>query len=142
MSDDRNNQDGSSEWSDGGSEWETVDGGRQAPGEVDGPAGGSATASMVLGIISLVMIAFCCCYGISSYLGVILAIVALVLGMKEIKAIEAGESSAAGMGQARAGKIMGIIGLVMHLLTILTWIALFVFGMASSIAQQSTRGGI
>lgn len=81
------------------------------------PASASTQAivSLVLGILGI----FCC--------GV-LAPVAWYIGSQELKAIQTGASPAAGASLAKAGMIMGIVGSVLLVLTIL-WI-FFMGGMA------------
>jgi uncharacterized membrane protein YjgN (DUF898 family) len=73
------------------------------------------TIILVLGILGVV-----CCG--------LLAPVAWVMGSSELKAIQAGSSPASGEGLAKAGKILGIIGTVLLVLTVL-WI-FFAGGMA------------
>lgn len=64
-------------WNKGESEWETVNedgsGGPPAPYQPDGPAGGRATAALILGIIGLAFVVFngCCC-GVGSVIGIVL----------------------------------------------------------------------
>lgn len=70
---------------------------------------GKATASLVLGIISLVFIFF----GIYAFIGFILAVIGLILGI-QVKKTDPGN------GHAKAGVILCIIGLA---LTALTFIA-------------------
>ncbi len=68
------------------------------------PSSGKATASLVCGIISLGLAWF----GYSAIAGFILAIIALVFGNKERKL------PIANAGAAKAGFIMGIIGIVIN----------------------------
>ena len=85
--------------------------GRHAPWAT-GPQlpSGTSTAAMVLGIIGLVLVLTC--YG--SLLAVFVAPVALGLGISARRKVAAGLQG--GSGQANAGFIMGIIGLVLSLL--------------------------
>lgn len=76
------------------------------------PSNGKSVASMVVGIIGLV--ATCTCWG--SFLGIILAPVALGLGLSARRACDRGE--AGGRGQAVAGFVMGIIGTVLSALIV------------------------
>jgi len=75
------------------------------------PTSGRATTSLVLGIIG-----FLCCQLCAPF--------AWYIGSQELKAIKAGQSSAAGQGTAMAGMILGIIGTVLMVLGIL-WILFF-----------------
>lgn len=86
------------------------------------PISGAAPASsnrptiiLVLGILGVV-----CCG--------LLAPVAWIMGSSELKAIRAGSASAAGEGLAKAGMILGIIGSVLLILSLM-WI-FFAGGMA------------
>lgn len=77
-------------------------------------ASGRSITSMILGILGLT-----CCG--------IMAPVAWILGSTELKDIGAGLSSPAGKGYATAGKILGIIGTIMIILSMLLAILWFVF---------------
>jgi len=67
----------------------------------------NATASLVLGILS---IPTCFCYGL---LGLILGIIAIILGNKAKKLDAANPGEYRGVGNAKAGVITGIIGTVL-----------------------------
>ena len=69
----------------------------------------NSTASLVLGILSVVT---CCCYGI---IGLPLGIIALVLGNKAMKLYYQQPENYTGEGNAKAGKILGIIGIILNL---------------------------
>lgn len=71
---------------------------------------GTSTASMVLGIIGLVLTMTC--YG--SLLGIFVAPVAMGLGISARRKVAAGLQG--GSGQANAGFVMGIVGTVLSLL--------------------------
>lgn len=73
------------------------------------------TIALILGILGII-----CCG--------LLAPVAWYIGSQELKSIAAGTAPAAGEGLAKAGMILGIIGTVLLLLTML-WI-FFAGGMA------------
>ncbi len=77
----------------------------------------SATTAMVLGIISLVGIAFC------GGLTLVLSPAAWVVGAKAVRQIDASPGQFAGRERAQAGKIMGIIGSVLLVLGIVAIIA-------------------
>jgi len=72
---------------------------------------GSATAALTLGIISLVG-GGCCC----SLIGLVCGILGIVFGNRGLADIEAGLADPASAGRARAGKICGIIGLILSIL--------------------------
>ncbi len=78
----------------------------------------NSTASLVLGILS---IPTCLCYGV---LGLILGIIAIVLGKNAQKKYNENPDSYTGEGNAKAGIITGIIGIVLNLvyLGFIIWI--------------------
>lgn len=87
----------------------------------------NATASLVLGILS---IPTCFCYGL---LGLILGIIAVVLGKKAKKVYAENPEMYTGIGNAKAGYITGIIGIILgalyvvfiiFLITTIGWAAL------------------
>jgi hypothetical protein len=69
-----------------------------------------AVAALILGIISVLM--FC-------FFGFITGPIAIFLGMKELKAIDAGQSSPAQRGYAKMGVILGSIGTIISVLVYL-----------------------
>ncbi|MEZ5330512.1 MAG: DUF4190 domain-containing protein [Thermoanaerobaculia bacterium] len=95
------------------------------PAPPSGGSSGRATTSLILGILGVV-----CCG--------LLAPVAWYLGSQELQAIAAGQSPAAGEGVAKAGKILGIIGSVLLILS-LVWI-FFAGGMA--VLQSFSNSGL
>ncbi|GED84454.1 DUF4190 domain-containing protein [Streptomyces sp. 6-11-2] len=80
------------------------------PGMPMPPQNGMGTAAMVLGILSCTMFCF---YGI---FGVVLGVLAVIFGIKGRRKAERGEAN--NHGQAQAGLITGIIGIVLGLATI------------------------
>jgi len=83
------------------------------------PALPNATASLVLGIISIVL---CWCYGL---IGLILGIIGFVLGNKAVALYKQspGVYSEASYKNASAGKICSLIGLILGALYVLIIIA-------------------
>jgi len=79
----------------------------------------NSTASLVLGIISIV--SFCCC----TVVGVVLGIIGLVLGIKAVELYKQspGVYTESSFKNANAGKICSIIGLALCFLTVLLLIA-------------------
>ncbi|PQJ81764.1 CCC motif membrane protein [Polaribacter glomeratus] len=73
----------------------------------------NATVSLVLGIFSLVT---CICYGV---LGLPLGIAAFVVGNKALKVYNENPENYTSSGNANAGKILGIVGIILNLLFIL-----------------------
>ena len=78
----------------------------------------NATLILVMGILSILG---CCCYGLP---GIIMGIVAIVLGTKATKLYKLAPENYTGFGNVQAGKIMGIIGIVLSIFYIgyLAWI--------------------
>lgn len=73
----------------------------------------NATTSLVLGILSIVT---CLCYGV---IGLPLGIIAVVLGNKALKEYQEAPENFKGEGNAKAGKITGIIGIILNTLYLL-----------------------
>ena len=83
----------------------------------------NATASLVLGILS---IPTCCFYGI----GLVLGIIAIVLGKKAKKLHAEDPDAYTGIGNAKAGVITGTIGVILtslYIIMIIVVIAMFGF---------------
>ncbi len=76
------------------------------------------TTILVLGILSLV-----CC-------GFITGIPAWIMGSSDLKAMAAGEMDPSGEGQTKAGKICGIIGVVLTVVGIVVQVILLATGAA------------
>lgn len=88
-----------------------------------------AVASMVCGIISCVVWV---CYGVP---GLVLGIIALVLGNKGRAAIEANPNAYGGQGMVTAGRVTGIIGIIvsiLYVIAVICWIAFVVNAVHSS----------
>ncbi len=84
------------------------------------PPASGATASLVLGIISIV--GSCCCWGV---VGLICGSLAVVFGNKAMRAINAGQAAPTDRGKAAAGRICGIVGLILSILVIIIAIISF-----------------
>jgi hypothetical protein len=76
----------------------------------------NGTLVLVMGILSIVG---CCCYGLP---GVIFGIVAVILGNKATKLYMEAPENYSGYGNVKAGKIMGIIGIVLSILMVLFYV--------------------
>ena len=90
------------------------------------PGSGKATASMVLGIVSVVF-GICGCYGF--LISLPCGILAVVFGSQWKKAAQLNPALAPELGKANAGLVMGWIGIGISLLFTLGFI---VFGVASN----------
>jgi hypothetical protein len=99
------------------------------PYPVPPPNHGGALASMIVGIVSLVL---ACGYGI----GLLGAPVAWYLGSKSLREIDASQGRLGGRGMAQAGKVMGIIGTV--LLGLL--LVVVVVGISLLVANSESSG--
>jgi hypothetical protein len=76
------------------------------------PAGSSAIAALVLGILSIVMCGPCA------------GLPAAILGWNELQAIKTGSAPLAGRGFAQAGMILGLISLLWLLLGLLFFLGM------------------
>ncbi|KUM91389.1 hypothetical protein AQI88_37185 [Streptomyces cellostaticus] len=75
------------------------------PGMPMAPQNGTGTAAMVLGILS------CCLFCLYGVVSLVLGVIAVILGVKGKRRAERGEAT--NHGQAQAGLITGIIGIVL-----------------------------
>ncbi|RYD18614.1 MAG: DUF4339 domain-containing protein [Verrucomicrobiaceae bacterium] len=97
------------------------------------PSSGKATASMVLGIVGLVF-GLCGCYGIMISLPC--CILAIVFGSQVKKEVLHNPALAADEGKAKAGVIMGWIGIA---ITVVFTVGLMVLGLASGAMSELNR---
>ncbi|MEU6772083.1 DUF4190 domain-containing protein [Streptomyces sp. NPDC046759] len=97
------------------------------PGMPMVPQNGMGIAAMVLGILSLCLF---CMYGVVS---VVLGILAVVFGIKGRRRADRGEAT--NRGQAQAGLIMGIIGIVIGIAVIV----LLAIGITAAVHEGSTH---
>lgn len=80
------------------------------------PATGSRTSARAVWALVLGILGIVCC--------ILTGPVAWYLGAAEVKAVDAGLSSAESRGMALAGMILGIVGTVLLVLTVI-WVLLF-----------------
>jgi hypothetical protein len=83
------------------------------------------TAILVLGILSLVI----SCGGI----GWILGIIAWVMGNSDLREMDAGRMDPSGRGIAQAGKVCGMVSVIMALVGVAIWVLLVVLGVAGAV---------
>ncbi|PID71114.1 MAG: hypothetical protein CSA39_05325 [Flavobacteriales bacterium] len=84
----------------------------------------NATLALVMGILSIVG---CCCYGLP---GLIFGIVAVVVANRDIKLYKENPDLYLNYGNVKAGKIMGIIGIILSVFMIVYVISILAyFGM-------------
>jgi hypothetical protein len=93
------------------------------------PTDGQAIASMIIGIVALVG---ACGYGVT----LLISPVALFLGRSSMKRIDASQGRIGGRGFAQAGFILGIIGTVLLVLTIIAVGVFFTFLISSSSFEE------
>lgn len=105
------------------------------------PASGRSSAAITLGVIGLVsnVVSCCCCLGVIPGL---LSPVAWWMGAAELRAIRGGLASQQGEGNARAGRICGMVGtgiLVLYVGVLAVYVA--VVGLAAA-SQALSKGHI
>jgi len=97
-----------------------------APGMPSGPPAGMkphrGTMILVFGIVGLFEIGSLCCLPL-----VIFAILAWVMGNNDLREMRAGQMDPAGMSTTSAGRICGIIGVILAIIMLI--LGVFVFGM-------------
>jgi hypothetical protein len=95
--------------------------------------GTSAVASLVLGIVALVvLLPSCFLYGVGLLLPLILGILAWTFGKNAISDIDAGIGNPNERGMAVAGYVMGIIAVILSVLGICIWGTMFMLIILSS----------
>jgi hypothetical protein len=65
-----------------------------------------------------------------------LAIFAWVMGSGDLKQIDAGTMDPAGRGTTQAGRICGIIGTILFIISIIAFALFFIFGLGAAILSQ------
>lgn len=95
------------------------------PGSQDAPTSGAAVSSLVLGILAIISCTF---YGVP---GLIFGPLAMYFASRAKKQVLAGRASPSSLGLAGAGKVLGIIGIVIGGLSVLAIIAFVIFFGAS-----------
>ena len=91
------------------------------------PENGKATAALVLGIVGLGLW-FLLGFGFFFVFNLPCSVLAWVYGIQARRRIEAGET-ARGEGAARAGVILGVVGVILGLLGLAGWVLLFVLAL-------------
>lgn len=83
----------------------------------------NSTTVLILGIVSLLG---CCCYGLP---GIITGVIALNLAKKDTALYNQDPSAYDGFSNIQTGKVLAIIGLVLSIITIISYIVIIgVFG--------------
>jgi len=90
----------------------------------------NSTASLVLGIFSIVT---CFCYGLP---GIVLGVIGFILGNKAVKEHNEDTELYEGIGNAKAGKVMSIIGIILGLVFIG-----FIIWIISAIGYEALQSG-
>jgi hypothetical protein len=86
------------------------------------------TTVLVLGILGLVVCQIC-------------GIIAWVMANKDIPKMEAGTMDPEGLGQTKAGKICGIISVVLLAVIIVVYAIIFVIGIGAAAASTAIPAG-
>ena len=95
------------------------------------------TAILVLGIVGLVvglLGSFCC--GIFGIAGCVCGIIAWVMGNKDLKEMAAGRMDPSGRGTTQAGKICGIISVILAIVVFVISLLFIGFVGLSHLVQQ------
>ena len=79
----------------------------------------NSTLILVMGILSILS---CCCYGI---VGLIFGIIAITLAIRATRLYKEAPENYSGYGNVQAGKIMGIIGVILSLFYIIFVILMY-----------------
>lgn len=93
-----------------------------------------AQSSLILGIFSI--ITSCCCYGVP---GLILGYIGLTKAKKAIETHESNPNQYDGIGNANAGKITSIIGLVLGVIFVIYLIYMITSGKFSEMMEQQRQ---
>ncbi len=89
------------------------------------PTDGMSIAALILGIAAFPGL---CCYGIG---GIVLGVVALILGRVALGRIKASGGMVGGRGLANAGWICGLVATVLGVIVGLVYLGLFIFAIAN-----------
>jgi len=81
------------------------------------------TVILVLGILGLV-----CCF--------ICGIIAWVMGSADLKEMAAGRMDASGQGLTQAGKICGMVSVILQIVGFVIWLLVMSLGVATSFTQM------
>ncbi|MEU6386494.1 DUF4190 domain-containing protein [Streptomyces bauhiniae] len=92
------------------------------------PQNNAGTAALVLGILSIVLF---CLYGVAS---LILGVIAVILGVQGRRRADRGEAT--NRGQAQAGFVLGIIGIIVGVVTLALFIGILVFAAHKKDSRQ------
>ena len=87
---------------------------------------GSATTSLILGILGVVVLLFTA--GVGFLFSLPMSIAAWIMGAQGRKAVAAGKTSY-GDGLAHAGVILGIVGVVLGIVGMVVWVVLIASGL-------------
>ncbi|WP_034895046.1 CCC motif membrane protein [Gillisia sp. Hel_I_29] len=81
----------------------------------------NSTLILIMGILSIVG---CCCYGA---VGLIFGIVAIILSKKSIEIYQSNPELYLGYQNVKTGRILGIIGIVLSAIVVLSWLVALIF---------------
>ena len=104
----------------------------QAPGGRPSSGRSGGTASLICGLFSILMSFFLCCCGVLgipvALVGIGVGVAALLVGNKELAALRAEGAPPQMESTANAGRICGIVGIVLNSVAVLVLIAALVLG--------------
>ncbi|MFJ8733451.1 DUF4190 domain-containing protein [Streptomyces bauhiniae] len=92
------------------------------------PQNNAGTAALVLGILSIVLF---CLYGVAS---LVLGVIAVILGVQGRRRADRGEAT--NRGQAQAGFVLGIIGIIVGVAMMALFIGIIVFAAHNQDSRQ------
>ena len=81
------------------------------------------TLILVLGILGIV-----CCF--------ICGIIAWVMGSNDLKEMSAGRMDASGQGLTQAGKICGMVSVILQIIGFIVWLLFMSLGIATTMTQR------
>ena len=81
------------------------------------------TLILVLGILGIV-----CCF--------ICGIIAWVMGSNDLKEMSAGRMDASGQGLTQAGKICGMVSVILQIVVFIIWLLFMSLGIATTMTQR------
>ena len=92
---------------------------------------------LVLGILGLIPYFICCILGTIPSL--VCSIIAWVMATNDLKEMDSGVRDPSGRGMTKAGKICGIIGVIIQCIFLVISLVIFILAAVASTAAQSVQ---
>ena len=92
---------------------------------------------LVLGILGLIPYFICCIFGTIPSL--VCSIIAWVMATNDLKEMDSGVRDPSGRGMTKAGKICGIIGVIIQCISLVISLVIFILAALASTAAQSVQ---